>query len=156
MLIIPIKRKWLEMIRHNEKQEEYRALTPYYSTRFRKFFTYRPLTNAQTIAVIRAASSKGGIPVREIVLRAGYSLLSPAIMVKGTLVIGEGKPEWGAEPGKEYYIIRIEEVEDLITDSKSYARDGDTPFQLIDCQEEENKGDNNTGDNTADNTGGNE
>ena len=122
MLIIPIKRKWLEMIRHNEKQEEYRALTPYYSTRFRKFFTYRPLSNAQTIAAIRAASSKGGIPVREIVLRAGYSLLSPAIMVKGTLVIGEGKPEWGAEPGKEYYIIRIEEVEDLITDSKSYGR----------------------------------
>jgi len=137
MLIIPIKRKWLEMIRRNEKQEEYRALTPYYSTRFRKFFTYRPLSNAQTIAVIRAASSKGGLPVRDIVLRAGYSLLSPAIMVKGTLVIGEGKPEWGAEPGKEYYIIRIEEVEDLITDSKSYARDDDKPFQLIDCRQTE-------------------
>lgn len=136
MLIFPIKRKWLEMIRHNEKQEEYRALTPYYSTRFRKLFTYQPMDNAQTIAAIRAASSKGGIPVRDIALRAGYSLLSPAIMVKGTLVIGEGKPEWGAEPGKEYYVIRIEEVEDLITDSKSYARDGDTPFHLIECQQE--------------------
>lgn len=134
MLILPIKRKWLEMIRHNEKKEEYRALTPYYSTRFRKFFTYRPLSNSQTIEVIRAASGKGGIPVRDIVLRAGYSLLSPAIMVKGTLVIGEGKPEWGAEPGKEYYIIRIEEVEDLITDRKSYAREEDKPFQLINCR----------------------
>ena len=134
MLIIPIKRKWLEMIRHNEKQEEYRALTPYYSTRFRKFFTYRPLSNAQTIEVIRAASSKGGIPVRDIVLRADCSLLSPAIMVKGTLVIGEGKPEWGAAPGKEYYIIRIEEFEDLLTDRKSYAREEDKPFQLIDCR----------------------
>ena len=136
MLILPIKRKWLEMIRSGEKKEEYRALTPYYSTRFRKLFTYQPMDNTQTIAVIRAASSKDGIHVRDIVLRAGYSLISPAIMVRGTLVIGDGKPEWGAEPGKEYYVIRIEEVEDIITDSKSYARDGDTPFHLIECQQE--------------------
>lgn len=48
--------------------------------------------------------------------------MAPAILVKGTLVIGEGKPEWGAEAGKEYYIIRIKEFEDLLTDSKSYGR----------------------------------
>ena len=134
MLILPIKRKWLEMIRHNEKKEEYRAITPYYTTRFRNLFTLLPLNNAQTIASIRAAGSRGGIPVKDIVLRAGYSLLSSAIMVKGTLVIGEGKLEWGAEPGKEYYVIRIEEVEDLITDNKSYDVQEDKPFQLIDCQ----------------------
>lgn len=36
-MILTIKRKWLEMIRSGEKKEEYRALSPYYATRFNRF-----------------------------------------------------------------------------------------------------------------------
>lgn len=135
MLILPIKRKWLEMIRSGKKKEEYREIKSYYTARFRHLMTYAPVNDERIIAAVRSATDRGGIPIK-VILRGGYDLLAPAILVKGTLVIGEGKPEWGAEPGKEYYVIRIEGVEDLITDSKSYARDGDTPFQLIECQQE--------------------
>lgn len=133
MLTLPIKRKWLEMIRSGEKKEEYRDIKSYYTVRFRHLMTYAPWKEEHTLAAIRSATDKGGIPIK-VILRGGYSALSPAIQVSGKLVIGEGKPEWGAEPGKEYYIIRIEEVEDLITDRKSYAREEDKPFQLINCR----------------------
>ena len=133
MLTLTIKRKWLEMIRSGEKKEEYRDIKSYYSVRFRNLMTYAPWREEHIIAAIRSAAERGGVPI-EVILRGGYDLLAPAILVKGTLVIGEGRPEWGAEPGKEYYIIRIEEFEDLLTDRKSYAREEDKPFQLIDCR----------------------
>ena len=117
MLIMPIKRKWLEMIRSGEKKEEYRDIKSYDTVRFRHLMTYAPWKEEHTLAAIRSATDRGGIPIT-VILRGGYSALSPAIQVSGKLVIGEGKPEWGAEPGKEYYIIRIEEYEDLITDRK--------------------------------------
>ena len=33
MLVLPIKRKWFDMIRSGEKKEEYRDETPYYDAR---------------------------------------------------------------------------------------------------------------------------
>ena len=133
MLIMPIKRKWLEMIRSGEKKEEYRDIKHYYTARFRHLMTYAPWRDEHIIAAVRSATDRGGVPIT-VILRGGYSALSPAIQVSGKLVIGEGKPEWGAEPGKEYYIIRIEEYEDLLTDRNSYAREEDKPFQLINCR----------------------
>ena len=133
MLTLTIKRKWLEMIRSGKKKEEYREIKSYYTVRFRRLMTYAPWREEHTLAAIRSATDRGGIPIT-VILRGGYSALSPAIQVSGKLVIGEGRPEWGAEPGKEYYIIRIEEFEDLLTDWKSYAREEDRPFQLIDCR----------------------
>ena len=132
-MILTIKRKWLEMIRSGEKKEEYRDIKHYYTSRFRHLMTYAPWRDEHIIAAVRSATERRGVPI-EVILRGGYSALSPAIQVSGKLVIGEGKPEWGAEPGKEYYIIRIEEFEDLLTDRKSYAREEDKPFQLIDCR----------------------
>ena len=46
-----------------------------------------------------------------IVFRNGYSKESPEIICKCTLHFGKGKPEWGAEPGKLYYVLKIQEVE---------------------------------------------
>lgn len=114
MLILPIKRKWLEMIRSGEKKEEYREIKPYYTSRVRNLITFKPWTDGRTIEVIKSCGAKG-IPFDHIVLRGGYDLLAPAVRIKGTITIGEGRPEWGAEPGKRYYIFRIDEVEDLLT-----------------------------------------
>ena len=114
MLILPIKRKWLEMIRSGEKKEEYREIKPYYTSRVRNLITYMPLKDEFVVNVVKAYEDKG-VPFDNIVLRGGYNLLAPAIRISGTITIGEGKPEWGAEPGKEYYIFRIDEVEDLLT-----------------------------------------
>lgn len=35
----------------------------------------------------------------------------PEIICKCTLHFGKGKPEWGAEPGKLYYVLKIQEIE---------------------------------------------
>lgn len=144
MLILPIKRKWLEMIRSGEKKEEYRSLSPYYAARFKKYlgWEFHPATQRQVEQAIRTAEAEEkefrihypecddnwniewgkGAAFNEIVLRAGYSLLSPAIEISGHITIGPGRQEWGAEEGKEYYILHIEEIMDLITDAKSYGR----------------------------------
>ena len=39
MIILPIKRKWYEMILTGEKKEEYREIKPYYKSRFKKVFS---------------------------------------------------------------------------------------------------------------------
>lgn len=90
-MILPIKKKWFDMIRTGEKKEEYRDIKPYYDSRFRKAFK-----NPEPVPVI---------------FRNGYSASSPCVKAYCTLSTGEGKEEWGAEPGKEYYILHIKEWE---------------------------------------------
>jgi hypothetical protein len=110
------------MIRSGEKQEEYRSISDYYSSRIKNLispFTWCANTTAWTEAVIRGAGEEG-FPFQEVVLRAGYNPTSPAIMISGKITIGSGRPEWGAEPGEEYYIFHIELWEDLITDERSH------------------------------------
>lgn len=34
MLILPIKKKWFDMIKSGQKKEEYREIKPYYDSRF--------------------------------------------------------------------------------------------------------------------------
>lgn len=96
MLTLPIKKKWFDMIRSGEKEEEYRGITDYYGTRFRNVFGY---------------AAYWGEP-HKIRLRNGYSSNSPAIIVTCTLSKKQGNPEWGAEPGKMYFVLTILELEE--------------------------------------------
>ncbi len=92
MLILPIKRKWYNMILSGEKREEYREIKPYYTTRFQHLWQ---------------GSLIGGGAERKIVFRNGYSAKSPSFIAVCTISIGTGKKEWGAEPNKEYYVLKI-------------------------------------------------
>lgn len=93
MLILPIKKRWFDMIKSGEKKEEYRELKKYYHTRFKKIFglDYKDKTT-------------------EIMFRNGYRADSPKLKCKCKLRIGQGKPELGAEESKEYYILEILEI----------------------------------------------
>ena len=119
MLTLPIKRKWLEMIRSGQKKEEYRSLSPYYATRFKRFLGWGilPASQAQVESALRAAAD--GVPFKDIILRAGYSLSAPATMISGYITISTGRPEWGATEGEEYYVLHITGMEDLLTDERS-------------------------------------
>ena len=88
MLILPIKKKWFDMIVSGEKKEEYREIKPYYESRFKKMF---------------------GIS-GQILFRNGYSKNSPEVVCKCTLRRGEGKPEGAARPGKAYYVLQIQKI----------------------------------------------
>ena len=46
-----------------------------------------------------------------VIFRNGYSKDSPEVVCKCIVQFGEGKPEWGADPGKLYYVLKIQEVE---------------------------------------------
>ena len=48
------------------------------------------------------------VPVK---FRNGYSKESPEIICKCTLHIRKGKTEWGAEPEKLYYVLKIEKID---------------------------------------------
>lgn len=41
MLILPIKKKWFDMILLGQKKEEYREIKPYWTTRFEKVLSFK-------------------------------------------------------------------------------------------------------------------
>ena len=93
MLILPIKKKWFNMILSGEKTEEYREIKPYYETRFRNVWGYPAYWGEY----------------HRVMFRNGYSKNSPAVIVDCTLSIKTGNPEWGAEPGKKYFVLTIQQ-----------------------------------------------
>lgn len=94
MLILPIKRKWFDMILSGEKKEEYRDIKPYYDTRLIR----APMPELQKNRVQLVA------------FRNGYGKDVPTIWTECSLSAGYGREEWGAEPGKKYYILTIENI----------------------------------------------
>lgn len=89
MLILPIKRKWFDMIASGEKKEEYREISPFYTARFELASYDMPFT---------------------IRFRNGYTKHSPYIDCKVRIYVGPGKEEWGASQFVLYYILEILEV----------------------------------------------
>lgn len=87
MITLPIKKHWFDLILSGSKKEEYRNITPRYTAMFKN-----------------AIDENGNITVK---LRNGYSMSSPYMIVDAKLLIGYGKPEWGAEENTTYYILSI-------------------------------------------------
>lgn len=100
ILILPIEGKWLDMILKGEKKEEYREIKKYYQTRF------------ENIGLLDAY----GLPrlgTKEVVFRNGYSKQSRQVAAVVSMDIKEGREEWGAQKGIEYYTLKIHEVMEL-------------------------------------------
>lgn len=107
MLILPIKGKWFNMIASGEKEEEYREIKPYWTSRFIKALGFQ---KSETENVHKLLSRRGKTKDIEVMFRNGYSKDSPVLFAKVRLSIGYGNPEWGAEPCKNYYRLHIKEV----------------------------------------------
>ena len=97
MLTLPIKKKWFDMILSGEKKEEYREIKPYYTTRLYHYFDM-----VNTLPV-----SKRRVQVR---FSNGYGYAVPYFIANCHLERRTGKAEWGAEPGKEYYVFVIHRI----------------------------------------------
>lgn len=110
MLTLPIKKKWFDMILSGEKKEEYREINPYYNERFQNLFGMvwigDNFVSCNTIGLDECAKDN----IQEICFRNGYSSKSSSFIAKCGIEVGEGKPEWGAEPNKNYYVLLIHEV----------------------------------------------
>ena len=112
MLTLPIKKKWFDMIVSGEKKEEYREIKPYYDSRFMNAFGFRLVGGQMVYGEAATEEIRKPWPVL-VVFRNGYSKDSPEVVCKCTLQFGRGKPEWGAEPGKLYYVLKIEKEEEV-------------------------------------------
>lgn len=108
MLVLPIKKKWYDMILSGEKKEEYREIKPYYITRFRNIMGVHPsVPDYEFIDGLR--KEQGGF-LYKIGFRNGYSKNSPFFTAKCRLSVGMGREKWGAEKGKEYFILHTKKI----------------------------------------------
>lgn len=116
-LTLPLKKEWFDMIKSGEKKEEYREIKPFWEKRLLDYKAIK--ADAPTLALKRYVLR---IPYDvckdyprgydSLVFTLGYpksddterrlELRNPKIR------IGTGKPEWGAEYGKQYFIITWE------------------------------------------------
>lgn len=107
MLILPIKRKWFDMIKSGEKKEEYREIKPYWSKRLNNEFDKM----LKSIIPSNVERDLRKYPQwLTVVFKNGYSRKCSIIKCKCKIRIGQGKVEWGAELDKEYYVLEILEV----------------------------------------------
>ena len=88
-LHLTIKKKWFDMILSGEKIEEYRDIKPYYNIRLI------------------------GREYDSVVFRNGYARDAPSLTIElKTIRFGTGKPEWGAEEGKTYFVLSLGKIID--------------------------------------------
>lgn len=105
MLILPIKKKWFDMILSGEKKEEYREIKPYWTKRLLKSDIKFDIDK------IIEKIKKGECDFYKTAkFRNGYGNDKPTIECEVKLRIGQGKEELGAEPEKEYYILEILDI----------------------------------------------
>lgn len=116
MLTLPIKKKWFDMIINYEKDCEYREVKPYWTKRFSKYFEIEErklLKRVDYFFEIKQGKSfllLAGGKTKNIKLRNGYSNADPYVIVKVTLLIGEGTVEYGAKINETYYCLKILDI----------------------------------------------
>lgn len=96
-LTLSLKRKWFDLIKSGVKLEEYREYNPYWCSRF----------------IVKEPGFNDWVHVRidytDLVFTLGYPKkddISRRLRFKNPRIqIRTGKPEWGAEPGKPYFVI---------------------------------------------------
>ena len=97
MLVLPIKKKWFQMILIGEKKEEYREIKPYYQKRFK------------TIGLLDKDGKETKNKI-EILFRNGYGTTCPSFIALCSIKIKTGNTKWGAEDSVLYYALQIHEV----------------------------------------------
>ena len=113
MLTLPIKSKWFNMILSGEKTEEYRDCKSYYDKRL---MNAMPLEcGNDDIYQWMSDLEKNRYSDKEfpVLFRNGYSNDSPSFIAWCSLRIGKGKPEWGAVPNRDYYILTVKDVDEM-------------------------------------------
>lgn len=95
ILKLTLKREWYELIQSGEKKEEYREIKDHWKRGLRDKETGE-LRKFDAVRFYNGAYFSEDLPNFE-------------IECKG-IRIGEGRPEWGAQPGVEYFIIQLGEI----------------------------------------------
>ena len=116
-LTLSLKRKWFDMIKAGVKKEEYREIKPYYIGRL---FDRREMLDCMGLCSAAAFEEKQWPkPMMfvkhfdRLVFTLGYPKAGDTerrlVFKNPQIRIDTGKPEWGAELEKEYFVITWEE-----------------------------------------------
>lgn len=109
MLTLPIKKKWFDMILSGEKKVEYREVKRYWIKRICNQLGIR--TNGAFVDMWRHfAQGEITADTIDVLFRNGYGNDKPYFIAKCQVGIGKGNEEWGAEKGKEYFLLIIKEI----------------------------------------------
>lgn len=107
-------KKWFDLIQEGKKKEEYRDISEHY---VRMFFNWRD--SRRTLAnVVKDLQENGNesemwlyykkFDYDFIEFANGYQSDRPSFMIEfGRMSIGEGRPVWGAKPGRKYFILKL-------------------------------------------------
>lgn len=100
ILHLTLKKEFFDMIASGEKKEEYRDLKSFWSIRFTGY------------SLAHGEKAKKNFKHFDIVsANNGYQKNCPNIQWKHEGIrIGEGREDWGAIPGKQYFILQIGEI----------------------------------------------
>ena len=100
-----LKKRWFDLIASGEKKEEYREIKPYWGKRL------TDLPNGHYLFSHRYGYQKFHFKdITSVTFYLGYQKDRPSMTFKvDGIEIGKGKEEWGAEPGKEYFVIKLGE-----------------------------------------------
>ncbi len=115
ILDLVLKGKWYDMIASGEKLEEYRDITPYWCSRI-LYYIYLPakdywseiLFNLHTheFSSERLIIDYGTRGYDKVRFHRGYTNITMLFDID-SISIGHGKEKWGAEKGKEYFVIKL-------------------------------------------------
>lgn len=106
-LTLPLKKKWFDMIKSGEKKEEYREICDYWGVClaghdvWANEFCVKDINEIDLKYFDRIVFTLGYPKAEDTERRLEFK--NPKIR------IGTGRPEWGAEPGKNYFVISWEE-----------------------------------------------
>lgn len=114
ILHLVLKKKWFDLIASGVKTEEYRDVKPYWEKRL---LDYKAIKRDYKMLVMRRfLLGKGVNPLEyprgftHVVFRNGYAKDAPRMTFKlDSITIGKGREAWGAEPNKQYFIIKLGE-----------------------------------------------
>lgn len=126
-LQLTLKRQWFDLIQSGEKLEEYREIKDYWCQRLLtskeeiEWGAWEEMINDWQSPFHRHNGPEElmkyfGVSFKNfdfVHFRNGYQKNAPkmTLKIKG-ISTGAGKPEWGAEPGKFYFVIKLGEVKD--------------------------------------------
>ena len=92
-LKLVLKERWYRMIEAGEKKEEYRAIIQYWRRRLETGYNEPYLKWRKYDSVT---------------FYLGYAKNRPSMTFEFLGArYGQGRPEWGAKPGEEYYVIKL-------------------------------------------------
>lgn len=119
ILHLPLKKKWYEMIESGIKTEEYREIKPYWEKRL---VDYKGLKKYLDEYRYELACKRALFPNRPLIegdimkdwcrgfthVQFSYGYTKRTMMFEvSEITRGEGNPDWGAEPGQYYFIIKL-------------------------------------------------